>query len=104
MNRACSATCGRSWTWTLTRWRLPRVGARLWSRSYRPGLKVVMLSCVSEPRKIVQAIRLGACDYLTKPFQRAELDSVLQHVLRPGLEAVEKAGARSKNWTRIATS
>ncbi|HMD98998.1 MAG TPA: sigma-54 dependent transcriptional regulator [Terriglobia bacterium] len=59
-------------------------------RSYRPGLKVVMLSCVSEPRKIVQAIRLGACDYLTKPFQRAELDSVLQHVLRPGLEAVEK--------------
>jgi two-component system, NtrC family, response regulator AtoC len=63
-------------------------------RSLRPGLKVVMLSCVSEPRKIVQAIRLGACDYLTKPFQRAELDSVLQHVLRPGVEAVEKgAGA-----------
>jgi len=59
-------------------------------RSLRPGLKVVMLSCVSEPRKIVQAIRLGACDYLTKPFQRAELNSVLQHVLRPGLEAVEK--------------
>ena len=59
-------------------------------RSLRPGLKVVMLSCVSEPRRIVQAIRLGACDYLTKPFQRAELDSVLQHVLRPGLEAVEK--------------
>ncbi len=59
-------------------------------RSLRPGLKVVMLSCVSEPRRIVQAIRLGACDYLTKPFQRSELDSVLQHVLRPGVEAVEK--------------
>jgi two-component system, NtrC family, response regulator AtoC len=60
-------------------------------RSLRPGLKVVMLSCVSEPRKIVQAIRLGACDYLTKPLQKVELDSVLQHVLRPGLEAVEQS-------------
>ena len=59
-------------------------------RSLRPELKVVMLSCVSEPRKIVQAVRLGACDYLTKPFQRAELSSVLQHVLRPGAEALEK--------------
>ena len=55
-------------------------------RSLRPELKVVMLSCVSEPRKIVQAIRLGACDYLTKPFEKAELDSILDRVLRPGKE------------------
>ena len=50
-------------------------------RRLRPELKVVMLSCVSEPRKIVQAIRLGACDYLTKPFHKAELDSVISHFL-----------------------
>lgn len=47
----------------------------------RPELKVVMLSCVSDTRKVVQAIRLGAQDYLTKPFQKAELDGVLKHVL-----------------------
>src|SRR5215471_3068742 len=29
-------------------------------RRTRPGLKVVMLSCVSDTRKVVQAIRLGA--------------------------------------------
>ena len=29
-----------------------------------------MLSCVSDTRKVVQAIRLGAHDYLTKPFQK----------------------------------
>ncbi|MFQ5737604.1 MAG: sigma-54-dependent transcriptional regulator [Acidobacteriota bacterium] len=46
-------------------------------RQLRPALKVVMLSCVSEPRKVVQAIRLGAHDYLTKPFQKMELDRVL---------------------------
>jgi two-component system, NtrC family, response regulator AtoC len=46
-------------------------------RQIKPGLKVVMLSCVSDTRKVVQAMRLGAIDYLTKPFQKAELDSVI---------------------------
>jgi DNA-binding NtrC family response regulator len=50
-------------------------------RQVRPGLKVVMLSCVSDTRKVAQAIRLGAHDYLTKPFQKAELDAVLDHCL-----------------------
>ena len=48
-------------------------------REVRPNLKVVMLSCVSDTRKVVQAIRLGAQDYLTKPFNKTELDSVLRH-------------------------
>src|SRR5437868_930686 len=46
-------------------------------RKLRPGLKVVMLSCVNDTRKVVQAMRLGAVDYLTKPFQKAELDAVI---------------------------
>ncbi len=50
-------------------------------RQLHPHQKVVMLSCVSEPRKVVQAIRLGAQDYLTKPFQKEELDSVLERCL-----------------------
>lgn len=50
-------------------------------RQTQPGVKVVMLSCVSDTRKVAQAIRLGAQDYLTKPFQKAELDAVLNHCL-----------------------
>jgi two-component system response regulator AtoC len=50
-------------------------------RQLRPGVKVVMLSCVSDTRKVVQAIRLGAHDYLTKPFQKAELDAVIDQCL-----------------------
>src|SRR5271168_2284049 len=46
-------------------------------RQLKPGLKVVMLSCVNDTRKVVQAMRLGAIDYLTKPFQKAELDAVI---------------------------
>jgi two-component system, NtrC family, response regulator AtoC len=50
-------------------------------RKVRPNLKVIMLSCTTDPRKVVQAIRLGAVDYLTKPFQLSDLEAVLQHSL-----------------------
>ena len=50
-------------------------------RKLRPGVKVVMLSCVNDTKKVVQAIRLGASDYITKPFQKAELDSVIDQCL-----------------------
>src|ERR1700720_4758647 len=50
-------------------------------RKLQPNLKVVMLSCVSDTRKVVQAIRLGAHDYLTKPFQKSELDTVIDQCL-----------------------
>src|SRR5437762_82691 len=50
-------------------------------REMRPGVKVVMLSCVNDTRKVVQAMRLGAHDYLTKPFQKAELDAVVDQCL-----------------------
>ena len=64
-------------------------------RRARPGLKVVMLSCVSDTRKVAQAIRLGAQDYLTKPFQKAELDAVLRHCLQPRAPVADNgAGVR----------
>lgn len=50
-------------------------------RELQPAVKVVMLSCVSDTRKVVQAMRLGAQDYLTKPFQKAELDAVINQCL-----------------------
>src|SRR5205823_8074734 len=50
-------------------------------RQVRPGAKVVMLSCVSDTRKVVEAIRLGAQDYLTKPFHKTDLDAVLKRML-----------------------
>ncbi len=50
-------------------------------RQLQPSVKVVMLSCVNDTRKVVQAMRLGAHDYLTKPFQKAELDAVIDQCL-----------------------
>jgi two-component system, NtrC family, response regulator AtoC len=53
-------------------------------RQKRPAAKVVMLSCVNDTRKVVQAMRLGAHDYITKPFQKAELDAVIDQCLGQG--------------------
>ena len=38
------------------------------------SLSVIMLSCSNEVGTVVEAIRLGAHDYLTKPFEKSELD------------------------------
>ena len=46
-------------------------------RSRHSQARVVMLSCISDTAKVVQAMRLGALDYLTKPFQPEALNSVL---------------------------
>jgi len=40
-------------------------------------LSVIMLSCSNEVGTVVEAIRLGAQDYLTKPFEKSELDAAL---------------------------
>src|SRR5208337_4290714 len=46
-------------------------------RESRPSSKVVMLSCVRDTRKVAQAMRLGAQDYLPNPVQKEEMDEVL---------------------------
>jgi two-component system response regulator AtoC len=58
-------------------------------RTIDPALKVVMLSCVSDTRKVAETIRLGAQDYLAKPFQKADLDAVLKHCLQADLPPEE---------------
>ena len=42
-----------------------------------PRLNVVMLSCTNEVATVVEAIRMGAQDYLTKPFEKSELDAAM---------------------------
>ena len=41
------------------------------------SLNVIMLSCSNDVGTVVEAIRLGAHDYLTKPFEKPELDAAL---------------------------
>jgi FixJ family two-component response regulator len=71
-------------------------------RHLKPGLKVVMLSCVNDTRKVVQAMRLGAIDYLTKPFQKAELDAVIGQCI--GTAKARATPAKSKNFATTCSS
>jgi two-component system, NtrC family, response regulator AtoC len=40
-------------------------------------LNVIMLSCSNEVNTVVEAIRIGALDYLTKPFEKPDLEAAL---------------------------
>ena len=54
--------------------------------------KVVMISCVRDTRKVAQAVRLGAQDYLSKPIQKAEMDEVLRFCLQHSTTSASQAG------------
>lgn len=54
------------------------------------SLNIIMLSCANEVTTVVEAIRLGALDYLTKPFEKPELDAAF-------LKCQQKQQLRSEN-------
>jgi two-component system response regulator AtoC len=54
-----------------------------------PELPVLMVSVVGRATTIVSAMRLGAADYLTKPFEEPELDAALD---RLGLHSAARPG------------
>ena len=47
-----------------------------------PGAKVVMVSSVEQKEIVQDAIKLGARDYVVKPFDRSSVTLVLNKVLR----------------------
>jgi two-component system response regulator AtoC len=79
-------------------------------REIAPSVPVIMLSVVGKASTIVEAMSLGAADYLNKPFEEEELEIALQRVLetqklreereelRERLRAVEERGAAEFLW------
>jgi DNA-binding NtrC family response regulator len=63
-------------------------------RKASPFSKVVMISCVRDTRKVAQAMRLGAQDYLSKPIQKEEMEEVLRFCLQhAATEASDNSGS-----------
>ncbi len=48
----------------------------------RPALRVVMLSAHTEQEMVLDALRMGACDYLAKPLHDEELRLAVQRALQ----------------------
>jgi len=58
-------------------------------RERRPSLRVVMLSAHTDQEYVLEALRLGACDYLAKPLHEEEV----KLSVRRALEAYELASS-----------
>src|SRR5207244_11429260 len=59
-------------------------------KTLAPNLPVVMLTAVKTVRTTVAAMKLGASDYLTKPFQQEELLATIRRELE---ERTSRSGA-----------
>ena len=66
-------------------------------RELAPGVPVVMLSVVGRTGTIVDAMRRGAADYLTKPFEEEELEATLDKVLEDRALRVERDRLASRS-------
>jgi len=62
-------------------------------RRQAPDLKIVILSCLNDTHKVVEAMRLGASDYITKPFQKGDLDVALDRCFAGIARPLEAAPA-----------
>ena len=62
------------------------------------SLNVIMLSCSNEVGTVVEAIRIGAHDYLTKPFEKTELDAAMLKSRQ------KKAVGHGKSWRCAITA
>jgi DNA-binding NtrC family response regulator len=64
-------------------------------REQEPTLPVVMISVVGSARTIVEAMQAGACDYVSKPFQESELETVIARALERSQGEDERSQAAS---------
>ncbi len=65
-------------------------------RQLLPDVPVIMLSVVGKAGTVVEAMNLGASDYINKPFEEEELEIALKKVLETRDLKVESADLRSR--------
>jgi putative nucleotidyltransferase with HDIG domain len=68
-----------------------------------PGMPVVMLSAINDIHVVTHAFRRGAIDYLLKPFERAEFESIVMRGLEHGRLRKQNTTYR-QNLESIVTS
>src|SRR5579864_5813008 len=73
-------------------------------KKIRPEQKVVMMSCVNDTGKVVQAIKLGASDYVTKPFQPPQLQGAIRRVLESSPQNTAQASAYTVKGAEVVES
>ncbi len=74
-------------------------------RERQPELRVIMLSAYTEQERVLEALRLGAFEYLAKPIHDEELVLVVRRALESHALGRELAGlqARAERWPGAST-
>jgi two-component system, NtrC family, response regulator AtoC len=65
------------------------------AQEVRPDLPVVLITGHGTMETVIEALRLGAADFLSKPFDLRELDAVIEKCLRIGSLRKEKRHLRA---------
>jgi two-component system response regulator AtoC len=66
-----------------------------------PDQKILMMSCSSDTTKVVQAMKLGAADYLSKPFEAPQLKGAIRRALESGREDADLAAQDSAKESAV---
>lgn len=49
-------------------------------KEYDSGAKVVMVTAAGQKNKMLEAIKLGAAEFVTKPFETSQIISILESI------------------------
>jgi two-component system response regulator AtoC len=60
-----------------------------WLRRVRPDVRVLLLAHPEDAPQKMEAMRLGACDYLMRPIEERVLASAIRHQIKPSAEPAE---------------
>lgn len=69
-------------TLDITMPRIDGIEALSMIKAVNPAAKVIMLTAAGQKNKMIDCIKLGADEFLTKPFDKQEIVSVVERVLQ----------------------
>ena len=50
-------------------------------RKYNPEAKALMITAAGQRDKMIQAVKYGAAEFVTKPYEKEEVEKILKRVL-----------------------
>ena len=66
-------------------------------REVAPNVPVVMLSSMGTPQKLMQCLKMGAIDFINKPYTREQIIHTIERIKRLRTKRLEKAQAAAEN-------
>ena len=51
-------------------------------KKFDPDAKIIMITAAGQKEKMVEAVKFGAIEFITKPFSEGSVVSALQHCLQ----------------------